>query len=771
MVGRNGKAADGIMARTTFVHDACAYLLAAGLSGLLLIPVLRLHKAHLSVPASDLSDALITSMWIKSTLTNGWYLHNPDVGMPTGLDYHDFPQADALNFLFIKLLSLVSRDHAVVGNLYFFLTFPLTALSSLFALRRFGLSRGSALLVSLLFAFLPYHFIKGTGPLLLANYCLVPLVVLLALRLYEDDKFSLGAKKFPLSWQGVGAVMVCLLTSSAGVYYAFFACFLLLVAGMAASLSAGHVRPLTRAGILVGCIAAGTAANLAPTFLYQYRHGPNASAIVRSPAEAEMYGVKIAQLLLPITHHRVGLLADLKERYNAYCNPNHAENDAASLGVIASAGFLVLVTHFLFRRRMTAVPLAGASGSYVTDKPGQTSLKSKASELPLAGASGWYVRDRGGQTRLTRKRSAFRLLDGLGILNASAFFLTTVGGFGALFSVCVTAWIRSYSRISVYLAFLSLFAVAIVLDRLAWRWCAGRKGALAWAGILATLLAAGILDQTSRAYVPDYARLRKAYRQDAAFVAAIEKRLPAGAMIFQLPYVAFPEYPAVHELNDYELFRGYLHSKRLRWSYGAIKGRSGDQWQKTVAVQPLAEMLRTLALAGFSGVYVDRRGYSDGASALETGLAHLLATDPLVSADGTRVFFDMTPYIERLQSSPAEWSLGAHEARGERRGRSARGPHPSPLSLAPRPSPLAFIQADRNARVASPPISSTASRIALGKKLAPRNLSGSEASDRTAAALPKRPMPISQARRPTRAPLTAARNGGRTPCRAMAPSS
>ena len=465
------------MARTTFLHDACAYLLAAVLSVLLLIPVLGLHKAHLSVPASDLSDALITNMWIKSTLTNGWYLHNPDVGMPTGLDYHDFPQADALNFLVIKLLSLVSHDHAVVGNLYFLLTFPLTALSSLFILRRFGLSRGSALLASLLFAFLPYHFMKGKGPLFLANYCFVPLVVLLALRLYENGEFTFRGKRFPLSWQGLGAVVVCLLTSSAGVYYAFFGCVLLLVAGMAASLNRRYVRPLAQAGLLVACIVAGTAANLAPSFLYQYRNGANPSAVVRSPEEAERYGVKIAQLLLPITHHRLGFLADLKDRYNAYCNPNHLENDASSLGIIASVGFLVLVAHFLFRRR-----LALDSG----------------------------------------------LLDGLGILNASAFFLATVGGFGAVFSICVTSWIRSYSRISVYLAFFSLFAVAILVDRLARRWCASGKGALALAGILATLLAVGILDQTSPAYVPDYARLRKAYRQDAAFVAAIEKRTNAG---------------------------------------------------------------------------------------------------------------------------------------------------------------------------------------------------------------------------------------------------
>ena len=60
------------------------------------------------------------------------------------------------------------------------------------------------------------------------------------------------------------------------------------------------------------------------------------------------------------------------------------------------------------------------------------------------------------------------------------------------------------------------------------------------AGLLLVVLAVGVLDQTSTAYKPPYAALEAEYRSDGDFVAAIEERLPAGAMVFQLPYHPFP---------------------------------------------------------------------------------------------------------------------------------------------------------------------------------------------------------------------------------------
>src|SRR5262245_47271450 len=82
------------------------YLGAAALSVLILVVVLRLWRADLTVPFAYSGDGLLTCAWVKGLVEHGWFLHNPSVGLPSGLDVHDFPMAESLHFAVIKLLSL-----------------------------------------------------------------------------------------------------------------------------------------------------------------------------------------------------------------------------------------------------------------------------------------------------------------------------------------------------------------------------------------------------------------------------------------------------------------------------------------------------------------------------------------------------------------------------------------------------------------------------------------------------------------------------------------
>ena len=139
---------------------------------------MKLWKASLAVPFGYLpgGDALCYSIIVKGLIDNGWYWQNHFLGMPTGLDLYDFPLSDGIHFLFIKFLSLFSTNYAVVLNLYFLLNFPLTALTSLFVFRRFGLSYGPSIVGSLLFTFLPYFFRRGEGHFFYALCYPIPLV-------------------------------------------------------------------------------------------------------------------------------------------------------------------------------------------------------------------------------------------------------------------------------------------------------------------------------------------------------------------------------------------------------------------------------------------------------------------------------------------------------------------------------------------------------------------------------------------------------------------
>src|SRR5262249_48457008 len=152
-------------------------------------------------------------------------------------------------------------------------------------------------------------------------------------------------------------------------------------------------------------------------------------------------------------------------------------------------------------------------------------------------------------------------------------------------------------------------------------------------------------------------RWRRDWAEDEDFARRMEAAVPPGTMVYQLPYMPFPEVAPLRGITDYDLFRPYLHAHTLRWSYGAMKGREADDWQREPLPRPPAERLPLLALAGLGGLYIDRAGYEDHAAALEAELARLLGTAPLVSSSGRFAFYDLAPYAQslKLPLTPGEW--------------------------------------------------------------------------------------------------------------------
>src|SRR5262249_21757368 len=141
----------------------------------------------LSVPFIYQGDGLWGAVLIKGTIEHGWYLHNSNVGAPTGLDMSDFPMAEAVHFLLIKLMAWFIADFGLLCHSLVLLGFPLTTLTALFVLGRFGIAYGPALVTSVLFAFLPYHFFRAFCHVFLASYFMVPLIVMVILWVYLDQ--------------------------------------------------------------------------------------------------------------------------------------------------------------------------------------------------------------------------------------------------------------------------------------------------------------------------------------------------------------------------------------------------------------------------------------------------------------------------------------------------------------------------------------------------------------------------------------------------------
>ena len=233
-------------------------------------------------------------------------------------------------------------------------------------------------------------------------------------------------------------------------------------------------------------------------------------------------------------------------------------------------------------------------------------------------------------------------------MSISAILLAVSGGAGLFFALVISPQIRAYYRIGIYIGFFSILAVLLVLEILRRKYVKTNIHGAVFYGILFVILVGGILDQTSYQMVPHYAMSQEEFSRDEAFIDEIESALPESAMVFQLPYLPFPESPKVNDMNDYNHLRGYLHSDSLRWSYPAMKGRDGDLWLKEISGKPAEQLVRELADAGFQGVYINRNGYQDGGAEIEQQLAAELHVIPIVNEDGTLAFYDMTDYTEKM---------------------------------------------------------------------------------------------------------------------------
>jgi phosphoglycerol transferase len=543
---------------------------AAVLSLVVAALVLRLWHIDWHVPLDYTGDTVLNLTVIKTVMEHGWYLQNPDLGFPHGQELYDYPvvSGETLNLLFFRLAGLFTDDPVVVLNVFYVLTYPLTALTAYFVLRRVPLSREVSLVIALLYAWLPYHFLRGEVHVFLAAYYAVPLGAYLVLAVLRGDPL-LGRWRPTLVTLALCAVVA---TASGSFYYAAFTVFLVVVAAVLRFVARGDRQALVAGGAVVAAITAVALIQLAPTIVYHLRHGGNDEVAHRYWFESETYSLKLTNLVLPIEHHRIGPIARARADYVQQIP--QSEGRVASLGFVGAVGFLWLL----------GVALAACVGA--------------------------------------GRRFRLGLHAGLAAVTLAAFLAATTGGLSTLFGV-IWPQIRAWNRISVFIAFFSLVAVGLLLEA-ARRWIPPP----AFLAGLALVLVVGALDQTSPAYIPAYAAIKDGYRHDGAFIRSVEARLPEEAAVAQVPYEPFPEPQLNTPLGIYEPAKPYLHSEDLRWSWGAMRGRPAD-WMAAYAGMPAADVVAAARERGFRALLLDRAVLGAQASAVEADYRNSLGEPTL----------------------------------------------------------------------------------------------------------------------------------------------
>jgi len=548
-------------------------------------------QGSLAVPWEYKRDAHFNLMIAKAVLEQGWHLENARLGAPFGQELYDFPAVAGAttHILIIKAVGIFTDNPATAVNVFFLLTFPLTGLTTYAALRLLGLGRAISVACAVVFALAPYHFFRGEIHVFLAGYYSVPLSGWIALSV-------LGGR--PLFERRLSAATLltagaCVLIGSAEVYYAALGLVVIGIATLLAALSPQRRRAAVGGIVAALLISGAVIANHIPNLVHQSKHGANEEVERQRSLEfLEQFSLKPVRLFLPIREHRVAPLARLTERYELKTESQLDESAGQSLGLFAAVGLVLVLLAALAPR-----------GSLLERLP---------------------------RSELTRASGSLAL---------AAIVVAAIGGLSSGIALLTTEWLRSWNRISIFLGFFGLIGAAVLIEACGRR-LARRLPPVALSALLAAVVVAAALDQTSSATTPPYEASAREWRVDEAFFARVEAAFPEGAQVFQIPYAPVPEYGWYHA-------RGLLHTRSMRWSFGAMTGRAAD-WQSELVMKPAELVLAGAAAAGFDAVYRDRMpaGFAgvDGREELQ----RITGVKPLESADGRLAVFDLRPLRRRL---------------------------------------------------------------------------------------------------------------------------
>ena len=517
----------------------------------------------------------------------GWIFENPRSGYPFGSDSFDYPNSDSGNLLILKLIGLMTGEWYSAFNIYFLLGFPVTFVASFCVLRSVGLAIPFAFTAATLYSFLPFHFVR-IPHLYYTWYFVVPIFWYIALKIYSLRLLKAKIKVSPLKKAFYAACLVGL--GSFGIYYALFGLIMFFFTAISAIIHTRNMNSL-KLFLFASCfVIVGVLMNLSPSLMHRYTNGPNIEAFQRDVASSEVYGFKFVQLILPRSGHRNASLNKITADYSNG-TPLVNENFTSSLGAVGSLGLLIVFCLIFYK----------LSGRHQDSK-----------------------------------------LSVISLIVLILFMFGTIGGFGSIFSQVITTSIRGWNRISIFIGFGALLALFVLLQTELQKRFIGRRLVFFSSIISVIFLLGGLYDQTTPACMGCNDQTQKSFNMDKEFVQSIEKSLPTGSAIYQLPYMPFPEVPPLYRLQVYDLSMGFIYSSSLRWSYMGLKGQSGDLFYRSLAKESIEKQLEVIKRLGFAGIYIDKRGFDVNDNTLINRLTELLGTPPILTrADGEIVFFSL----------------------------------------------------------------------------------------------------------------------------------
>jgi len=497
----------------------------------------------------------------------------PELGAPYDANWNDWPSIEEFQGLFYGLLAKVFGLFAGL-NLALLIGHLLAAATMFLVARSLDCSGPWAFVAALAFGLAPYIFAQSPHHITVAAVWHVPLFLLVWKWASVEPGLEFGSRRF---WWAVG---IAFLTGLQNVYYTNILCQLTLLGAGFLWLRTGSRTPLKAALAVIGAAATAFALMNVDGWAYKMVHGPNAGALVREYKWLEIYGLKLVDLVVPPVTHHFQWFADFAQAHRAAAP---LQDEGSYLGIVGLAALGLLVSSAI-----AAV------------------VRNRANSIPM---EAWQV---------------------LWIV-----LCFSTGGLNTILGATGFTLFRTGCRYSIVILAIALLYAAQRLTALQ-RAAAFRTDpetlriGTATAAIAASLLI--LWDQVPRAPKPEVtALIARQVEADREFVAQMEAALPAGAMVFQLPIMEFPEAPAPG-VPSYDHFRPYLYSKQLRFSYGSMKGRPREQWQQDLGKVTFDKAVEQIKARGFAAIYINRNGFPDKGKQVVENLREMGFTKPRIES-------------------------------------------------------------------------------------------------------------------------------------------
>ena len=496
-------------------------------------------------------DGILLSTYAKSISENGLiglYLNNR-LGAPEVSVLAEFPCIDFLMGIILWIISWFTSSIPRTIYSYLIITFVLNSISMAWLLRKIKINVEITFVISLLFSFSYYHFYRYIGHIPLSNYMSFAIAIYLACYILNI-----------LENENKYTILICSILLGIGYpYYCFGGLILISIAYIIVYINKYQISNIKTTKItIIFVVIISAIFGLSPKIYYSLHNGINHKIAQRQIKDQEIYGLKITKLFIPNKNSKIKLFRDISKKYSDECFNKLNENQSSYLGLIASLGFIFLFSLFI----------------YSFFKKNRPNTKT------------WLLID---------------------FLSFSCIFLilfTTIGGFGYIFNMLINPIIRAQNRFSIFIMGLSLIVLAVIINKIS-----ENKKIYSYI-ICFIILIVGMFEQYEIKHIK-FKILEQKQKKYETFFSFVEKKLPKNSMVYQLPYIEFPENSHKADIKEYEHCLGYLFTQKLKWSNGGIKGRNIIAQNLNIDNGMSYSFVEGIRHAGFNAVYIDVKGYED----------------------------------------------------------------------------------------------------------------------------------------------------------------